>query len=46
MPQTRPYAIFTYARDTGVVYNDLSVGLFAQSRRVGTIRVIYDADVV
>ncbi len=45
-PEIRPYAIFTYARDTGVVYNDLSVGIFAQSRRVGTIRVIYDADVV
>jgi hypothetical protein len=38
--------VFTYARDTGVVYNDLSVALYAQSRRVGTIRVLYDADVV
>ncbi len=42
----RPWAIYTYARDTGVVYNDLSVGLFARARRVGTIRIIYDADVV
>jgi methyl-accepting chemotaxis protein len=42
----RPWAIFTYARDTGVVYNDLSVGIFARNERVGTIRVIYDADAV
>jgi len=42
----RPWAIFTYARDTGIVYNDLSVSLFAQAQRVGTIRIIYDADVV
>ena len=42
----RPWAIFTYARDTGIVYNDLSVSLFAQSKRVGTIRIIYDADAV
>ena len=42
----RPWAIYTYARDTGVVYNDVSVALFARSRRVGTIRIIYDADVV
>lgn len=42
----RPWAIFTYARDTGVVYNDLSVALYARDRRVGTIRIIYDADVV
>ena len=42
----RPWAVFTYARDTGIVYNDLSVSLFAQGERVGTIRIIYDADVV
>jgi methyl-accepting chemotaxis protein len=42
--ESRPYAVFTYARDTGIVYNDLSVALFARDRRVGTIRVIYDAD--
>jgi methyl-accepting chemotaxis protein len=42
----RPWAIYTYARDTGIVYNDLSVGLFARDQRVGTIRIIYDADVV
>ena len=42
----RPWAIYTYARDTGIVYNDLSVALFAQRQRVGTIRIIYDADVV
>ena len=42
----RPWAIYTYARDTGIVYNDLSVALFAQGHRVGTIRIIYDADVV
>jgi len=40
----RPWAIYTYARDTGIVYNDLSVGLFAFGHRVGTIRIIYDAD--
>ncbi|MDE2483197.1 MAG: hypothetical protein KGN02_13550 [bacterium] len=43
---TRPWGIFTYARDTGIVYNDLSVGLFARDRRVGTIRIIYDADTI
>ncbi len=42
----RPWAIYTYARDTGIVYNDLSVALYAQRRRIGTIRIIYDADVV
>ena len=42
----RPWAIYTYARDTGIVYNDLSLALFATDRRVGTIRIIYDADVV
>ncbi len=42
----RPWAIYTYARDTGIVYNDLSVALFAQRHRIGTIRIIYDADVV
>jgi methyl-accepting chemotaxis protein len=42
----RPWAIYTYARDTGVVYNDLSVGIFARGQRVGTIRIIYDADSV
>ncbi|HTJ28423.1 MAG TPA: methyl-accepting chemotaxis protein [Candidatus Limnocylindria bacterium] len=42
----RPWAIFTYARDTGTVYNDLSLGLFARGHRVATIRIIYDADVI
>ena len=42
----RPWAIYTYARDTGVVYNDLSIALYARDQRVGTIRIIYDADVV
>ncbi len=42
----RPWAIFTYARDTGIVYNDLSVALFARDHRIGTLRIIYDADVV
>ena len=42
----RPFAVFTYARDTGVVYNDMSVALYAQDRRIGTIRIIYDADAV
>ncbi len=43
---TRPWAIYTYARDTGIVYNDCSLALFAENERVGTIRIIYDADVV
>ncbi len=42
----RPWAIFTYARDTGLVYNDLSVALYVKDRRVGTIRIIYDPDVL
>jgi methyl-accepting chemotaxis protein len=42
----RPWAIFTYARDTGTVYNDLSLGLFAKGNRVATLRIIYDADVI
>jgi methyl-accepting chemotaxis protein len=40
----RPWAIFVFARDTGIVYNDLSIALYAQRKRVGTIRIIYDAD--
>jgi hypothetical protein len=42
----RPWAIYTYARDTGVVFNDCSVGIFANGQRVGAIRIIYDADAV
>jgi methyl-accepting chemotaxis protein len=42
----RPWAIYTYARDTGIVYNDLSVALYAQDQRVGSVRIVYDADVV
>jgi methyl-accepting chemotaxis protein len=42
----RPWGIFTFARDTGSVYNDLSVGLFAHGCRVATIRCLYDADVL
>jgi len=42
----RPWAIYTYARDTGIVYNDLSIALYAQDRRIGAIRIAYDADVV
>jgi methyl-accepting chemotaxis protein len=42
----RPWATYTYARDTGIVYNDLSVAVFARGQRAGTIRIIYDADVV
>jgi methyl-accepting chemotaxis protein len=42
----RPWAIFTYARDTGIVYNDLSIALYAQDRRIATVRIVYDADVV
>jgi len=40
----RPWAVYTYARDTGIVYNDLSIGLFARDHRIATIRIIYDAD--
>jgi len=40
----RPWAVYTYARDTGIVYNDLSIGLFARGNRIATIRIIYDAD--
>lgn len=42
----RPWAIYTYARDTGIVYNDLSLALYARDRRIGTLRIAYDADVV
>jgi methyl-accepting chemotaxis protein len=44
--EPRPWAIFVFARDTGIVYNDLSIALFARKKRVGTIRMIYNADVV
>ena len=42
----RPWAIYTYARDTGIVYNDLSIALYAQDHRIATVRIVYDADVV
>lgn len=42
----RPWAVYTYARDTGIVYNDLCIALFARDQRVGTVRIIYDADAV
>jgi methyl-accepting chemotaxis protein len=42
----RPWAIYTYARDTGIVYNDLSIALYVRNRRFATLRIAYDADVV
>lgn len=42
--QERPWGIFTYARDTGIVYNDLSVAIYARGERAGTARIIYDAE--
>jgi methyl-accepting chemotaxis protein len=40
----RPWGVYTYTRDTGVVYNDLSLAIYAKNKRVGTVRIIYDAD--
>jgi methyl-accepting chemotaxis protein len=42
----RPWSVYTYARDTGTVYNDLSLAIYAQDNRVATVRIVYDADVL
>ncbi len=43
-PAERPWGIFTFARDTGSVFNDLSVALYANDTRVGSLRCLYSAD--
>jgi hypothetical protein len=44
--EERPWAIYTYARDTSLIYNDLSIAIYAKNRRVGTARIIYDPEVL
>ena len=36
----------SYARDTGVVVNDLAVPVYAAGRRWGAVRIGYAADAV
>ncbi|MDB5042960.1 MAG: methyl-accepting chemotaxis protein, partial [Candidatus Eremiobacteraeota bacterium] len=40
----RPMVVQSYARDTGVVMNDLSVPIYAAGRRWGALRLAYRAD--
>jgi methyl-accepting chemotaxis protein len=40
----RPMIVQSYARDTGVVMNDLAVPLYAAGRRWGALRLAYKAD--
>jgi methyl-accepting chemotaxis protein len=40
----RPMSVQSYARDTGVVLNDLAVPLYVAGRRWGSLRLAYRAD--
>jgi len=40
----RPMSVQSYARDTGVVLNDLAVPLYVTGRRWGALRLAYRAD--
>jgi methyl-accepting chemotaxis protein len=40
----RPMVVQSYARDTGVVMNDLAVPIYAAGRRWGALRLAYRAD--
>ncbi len=42
----RPYLLQSYARDTGEVFNDLSVALYVQDRHYGALSIAYHAHVV
>ena len=42
----RPMVVQSYARDTGVVVNDLAVPIYAGGRRWGALRLAYRADAV
>ncbi|HTX03197.1 MAG TPA: hypothetical protein VMD07_05910 [Candidatus Acidoferrales bacterium] len=42
----RPYLLQSYARDTGEVYNDLSVALYVQDRHYGALSIAYHAHLV
>jgi len=42
-PGERPFTVQSYARDTGVVMNDLSVPLYVGGKRWGALRLAYEA---
>jgi methyl-accepting chemotaxis protein len=42
----RAWESWVYARDTGVAYNEIIVGLYVRRRRHGNVRIIYDANVI
>ncbi|MDB5043000.1 MAG: methyl-accepting chemotaxis protein, partial [Candidatus Eremiobacteraeota bacterium] len=42
-PGPRPYLVQSYARDTGDVFNDLSVAIYAGGRHYGALSVAYPA---
>lgn len=42
----RPYVLQSYARDTGEVFNDLSVALYVRGSHYGALSVAYPADTI
>jgi methyl-accepting chemotaxis protein len=42
----RPQSNLYYARDIGVVYNEVVTALYVRGRRFATLRVLYDADML
>ena len=44
-PGARPLLMQSYARDTGIVFNDLSAPVYVRGEHWGSIRFIYDPSV-
>jgi hypothetical protein len=42
----RPWGGYVYARDTGIVCNEVAMGTYARNARHGTLRVCYDHNLV
>ena len=45
-PGERPYAVQSYARDTGEVFNDLSLALYVEGQHYGALSIAYPSHVV
>ncbi len=42
----RPYLVQSYARDTGEIFNDLSLALYVRDQHFGALSIAYPADTV
>jgi methyl-accepting chemotaxis protein len=45
-PGPRPYMVQSYARDTGEVFNDLSIALYVKGQHYGALSIAYPAETV